>query len=312
MDFVDETPVLSELKDSALNYLGQKTGVDVNKIYDTTHKIVDAIPDVQTQTQEMYDPYGYNNQSYNYYGNTYGNQYSQYPQYSNYSTPSYNYSSNQYTIPTPTHTYDSSSFTSAMNNTYNQMQKQAEPEQKKQVSSNFDLFGKGMKSCGMDMKTYLNSLTGNKRDTIMKNIPKMLVMAANAKGGFSIDKSFKPLLEKFGHHSLIVPKGVTEFVKKMGVALPKISAIPSFAIANAKDKMKAIANANANKTSSSAGSNDLRVNTAKSSNQLSSTNNKSTNAIKPNSTGRLNLGRGNEVGGKKNRYADILAKLSKK
>ena len=65
MDFVDNSPVLKGFKDSALNYIGQKTGVDVNKIYDTTHQIMDALPTYNTEP----DPVEYFNQRQEYYKN---------------------------------------------------------------------------------------------------------------------------------------------------------------------------------------------------------------------------------------------------
>lgn len=332
MDFVDNNEVLKGFKDSALNYLGQKTGVDVNKIYDTTHQIMDALPTYNTepdpvdyfnQRQEYYK----NNPSSNQYGNTaydtYGNAYN----YNPYGNQNY---SNQYSYPTQptttnqTYSYNpygstssNSSFQNQMNNTYNQIQKQPlSAPQQQTVKKNFDLFANGLKSCGSDLRT---ALSMNK--TLMKNIPKMLMMGVNASTGkISIHKDFKPILEKFGHNSLIVPKTLKDLVSKLNIKLPtfnpssQITSIKAIA-APARTINSKQANGRLNLGSGEpggstavelAGENDLRVNTSKSSNQLHSTNNNAPTRIKPSSapaTGKS---------GKVSRYADILAKLAAK
>lgn len=342
MDFIDKNEVLKGFKDSALNYLGQKTGVDVNKIYDTTHQIMDALPTYNTepdpveyfnQRQEYYnrvDPMGRNNPSTNPYGNTaydtYGNAYAY--NYSNNNAYAYNnpygqtYSNqptttNQnYIIPTPygQTQNNQNSFQNQMNNTYNQIQKQPlSPPQQQTVKKNFDLFASGLKTCGSDLLTALNM---NK--TLMKNIPKMLMMGVNASTGkISIDKSFKPILERFGHNSLIVPKTLKDLVGKLNIKLPTFSPLtPKFSKNSIAKPLDNIATSNGNYVdpasrgrlymgkgeSELAGMNDLRVNTSKSSNQLSSTNNNSPTRAKPSSLP--------STGGKKSRYADILAKLA--
>lgn len=332
MDFVDNNEVLKGFKDSALNYLGQKTGVDVNKIYDTTHQIMDALPTYNTepdpvdyfnQRQEYYK----NNPSSNQYGNTaydtYGNayNYNAYNQYSqpynsnqwstqNYpSTTNQNYSYNPYGS---TSSNSNSSFQNQMNNTYNQIQKQPlSAPQQQTVKKNFDLFANGLKSCGSDLRT---ALSMNK--TLMKNIPKMLMMGVNASTGkISIHKDFKPILEKFGHHSTVVPKTLKDLVSKLNIKLPTFN--PASQITSIKAisaPAKTINSTNASKGRLNlgsgevelAGENNERVNTSKSSNQLHSTTNNAPTRIKPSSapaTGKS---------GKVSRYADILAKLAAK
>ena len=357
MDFVDNSPVLKGFKDSALNYIGQKTGVDVNKIYDTTHQIMDALPTYNTepdpveyfnQRQEYYknnpstngyNNYGtygtYGNTAYDTYGNAYNsNQYGQtynqnYPNYSNtygqnYSQPS---TTNQnYSYPSQNYN-QTGSFQNQLTSAYNQIQKQplTQPQQQT-VKKNFDLFANGLKSCGSDVMTALNM---NK--TLGKNIPKMLMMGVNpASGKISIDKSFKPILERFGHHSLLVPKTIKSVIEKLNIP---ISSLPSHNSLKdgVADIRKQVTNAVVGKTLNPAvtkaiatrgsgeselatgqgrlnlgrgkcGNNVERVNTIKSSNQLSSTNNNSPNKIKPSSLPST---------GKKSRYADILAKLTK-
>ena len=339
MDFVDNNEVLKGFKDSALNYLGQKTGVDVNKIYDTTHQIMDALPTYNTepdpvdyfnQRQEYYK----NNPSSNQYGNTaydtYGNAYnynaynnSNYPntysQYSQPATTNQNYSYNPYGS-------TNSSFLNQMNNTYNQIQKQPlSAPQQQTVKKNFDLFANGLKSCGSDLRT---ALSMNK--TLMKNIPKMLMMGVNASTGkISIHKDFKPILEKFGHHSIVVPKSLKDLVTKLNIKLPtfnpasqklqvlKTIAAPAKTI-NSTNSAKGRLNLGRGEVEL-AGENDLRVNTAKSSNQLSSTTNNAPTRVKPSSApaGAGAGAKGSRAdlkgkSGKVSRYADILAKLASK
>lgn len=339
MDFVDNNEVLKGFKDSALNYLGQKTGVDVNKIYDTTHQIMDALPTYNTepdpvdyfnQRQEYYknNPSTYGNTAYDTYGNPYGstaaynynaynnsnysNNYPNYPYGSTASQPTttnQNYSYNPYGN-TPSNS--NSSFQNQMNNTYNQIQKQPlSAPQQQTVKKNFDLFANGLKSCGSDLRT---ALSMNK--TLMKNIPKMLMMGVNASTGkISIHKDFKPILEKFGHNSLIVPKTLKDLVNKLNIKLPtfnpssqKLQVIKAIS-APVKTINSKPGSGRLNLGSGEvelAGENNERVNTAKSSNQLSSTNNNAPTRIKPSSapaTGKS---------GKVSRYADILAKLAAK
>lgn len=335
MDFVDNNEVLKGFKDSALNYLGQKTGVDVNKIYDTTHQIMDALPTYNTepdpvdyfnQRQEYYknnpsstyNQYGqYGNTAYDTYGNAYNynaynnqNYSNNYPNYSNYSQPT---TTNQnYSYNTPSN----QSFQNQMNNTYNQIQKQPlSAPQQQTVKKNFDLFASGLKSCGSDVITALN-----RNKTLMRNIPKMLMMGVNASTGkISIHKDFKPILEKFGHNSLIVPKTLKDLVTKLNIKLPTFNPLSQITSIKAIAAPARTINSKPGSVSSKgrlnlgrgevelAGENNLRVNTAKSSNQLSSTNNNAPTRAKPASepaTGKCGKS------GKVSRYADILAKLA--
>ena len=333
MDFVENNEVLKNLKDSALDYVGNKTGIDVKNIYDTTHKVMDAIPQFDTsqpidevayfnQRQQMYGqnpassysyPYDYNS-SYSY---PYNNSSYSYPTQNNNYANAYAYSNSNYTYPTQSN--NNSSFTSQLNNTYQQIQKQplSEP-QKQQVKSNFDLFSSGLKSCGEDIRTAMS-----RNQTIMKNIPKMLMMGMTAKGNLSVHKSFKPILEKFGHHSLIVPKTIKSMLDKLNIPVEKFRKNPvdigiSKTMPNDVKKLVSQASSNGNgRLHLGSGTNEIggRLNLGRGPNEtghsniartstmktnLSSTNNTTNNQIKPNSAG------------KRSRYADILAKLAKK
>lgn len=348
MDFVDNSPVLKGFKDSALNYIGQKTGVDVNKIYDTTHQIMDSLPTYNTEPDQV-DYFTqrqqyYNSNNYNTYGNTapavaydtYGNAYNSNQTYQNYNQP-YN-STNQpqttrqnYTVPQNQYGNQTGSFQNQLSNTYNQIQNQPlSPPQKQTVKRNFNLFANGLKSCGSDIMTALNM---NK--TLAKNIPKMLMMGVNpASGKISIDKSFKPILERFGHHSLLVPKTIKSVIEKLNIPISSLpshnelkttlrdalkrqatNAMPNRNIANTigkGDSELATGNGSRGRLNlgrGKCGDNNERVYTAKSSNQLSSTNNNSPNRIKPSSL--PSTGVKSNLSGKKSRYADILAKLTK-
>ena len=336
MDFVENNEVLKNLKDSALDYVGNKTGIDMKNIYDTTHKVMDAIPQFDTsqpidevayfnQRQQMYGQnpvsYDYNSSySYPYNNSSYNSSYS-YPAQNN----NYAYNNSSYNYPTPSN--NNSSFTSQLNNTYQQIQKQplSEP-QKQQVKANFDLFSSGLKSCGEDIRTALS-----RNQTIMKNIPKMLMMGMTAKGNLSVHKSFKPILEKFGHHSLIVPKTIKSMLEKMNIPIDRFRKNPvdigmtRNIPADMKKLVSQASNANG-RLHLGSGPNEIggRLNLGRGPNEpilsdrlnetghnnvartstmktnLSSTNNTTNNQIKPNSAG------------KKSRYADILAKLAKK
>ena len=230
MDFIDNNEVTKSLKDSALNYLGQKTGVDMNKIYDTAHKVIDVIPDVQETNP---DPYNYNQypNSYNYnsnytypYSNTtgYNNAYNYTPGYNTTSTYNYtpattnytnttgynNATANAYNYTPSTPSQNNSSLQNQFTNTYNQIMKQPlTAPQKQTVQSNFNRFSMGLKSCGMvDVNRFL------KNKTFMRNIPKMLMMAS---GSRSVSKDFLPVLQKFGIKTLPMPKTLIPMIDKL-------------------------------------------------------------------------------------------------
>jgi hypothetical protein len=188
----------------------------MNKIYDTAHKVIDVIPDVQETNP---DPYNYNqypyNSNYTYpynssYTNTtgYNNAYNYTPGY-NTTTPTYNYttpttSTYNYTQPSQTNSSLQNQFT----NTYNQIMKQPlTTPQKQTVQSNYNKFSMGLKSCGMvDVNRFL------KNKTFMRNIPKMLMMASGSK---SVSKDFLPVLQKFGIKTLPMPKTLLPMIDKL-------------------------------------------------------------------------------------------------
>jgi hypothetical protein len=292
MDFIDNNEVLKDFKDSALNYIGNKTGVDVNKIYDTTHQIMDALP-TYTVEQKQPDAMDYYNQRQQYMGNKYGNQYNYYDPYGSQQNYSKQSSQNVYPYQQPN---SQNSFQNQLTNTYNRLQNEAlSAPQKQQVKQNFDLFANGLKSCGMDLKTAFNM---NK--TLAKNIPKMLMMGINpGTGKISIHGSYKPILEKFGHHSLIVPKTIKDMMEKLKIDANQLMHNPGSVSTSSKGRL----NLGKGETEL-AGNNNERVNTSKSSNQLGSTNNNAPTQVKPSSlpsTGKC---------GKQSRYADILGKLA--
>lgn len=227
MDFIDNNEVTKSLKDSALNYLGQKTGVDMNKIYDTAHKVIDVIPDVQETNPDSYNstyPHNYNYNAYNSYSypyNTTGyNNYASTNGYNNaynYNTTGYNNAYNYNSTPTtssysstysPASNQNNSSLQNQFTNTYNQIIKQPlTAPQKAIVQSNFNKFSMGLKSCG---SVDITKLVKNK--TFMRNIPKMLMMAS---GSRSIPKDFLPILQKFGIKSLPMPKSLIPLIDKL-------------------------------------------------------------------------------------------------
>ena len=303
MDFIDNNEVLKGFKDSALDYIGNKTGVDVNKIYDTTHQIMDALPTytVDLNGNAQPDAMDYYNQRQQYMGNKYGNQYNYYDPYGNMHGNQNNYSNSN--ISQNTYPYQQpntqNSFQNQLTNTYSKLQKEPlSVPQKQQVKRNFDLFSKGLSSCGMDLKT-----TFNMNRTLAKNIPKMLMMGINpGTGKISIHGSFKPILEKFGHHSLIVPKTIKDMMEKLKIDANQLMHNPG-SIAKTIATNSQYSSSKGRGEIELAGNNNERVNTSKSSNQLGSTNNNAPTKVKPSSLPST---------GKQSRYADILAKLAAK
>lgn len=298
MDFIDNNEITKSLKDSALNYIGQKTGVDVNKIYDTAHKVIDVIPDVQETQPDPNEYYNYRQNQYGYTDQYYTNPSYTYtnPSYTNssynnqnYSYPqSYNYSN---TYPSNTSTYSQqpqqakpsytvgnttgqNSLQNQVNNTYNQIMKQplTQPQQAI-VKQNRDRFAFGLNSCGM---VDINKIMKNK--TFMRNIPKMLVMSSAG----SISSDFKPVLEKFGIKTLTIPKTMKSILDKI-MRNQGIPSGPNSAIA-------------APKLGKTVG--DPKVASVIASKVVEKTDE---------SKGRLNLGRGTPS--KSSKYQDILNKL---
>lgn len=292
MDFIDNNEVTKSLKDSALNYLGQKTGVDMNKIYDTAHKVIDVIPDVQENNPDPYNgtyPYNYNYNAYNSYTYPYNtpayNSYASTNGYNNaynYNTTGYNYTpttSSYSSTYTPASHQNNSSLQNQFTNTYNQIMKQPlTAPQKATVQSNFNKFSMGLKSCG---SVDVGKLVKNK--TFMRNIPKMLMMAS---GSRSIPKDFLPILQKFGLKTLPMPKTLLPIIDKLHGPLDK-SAVKIAAKSSEANGRLHLGRGDDGSAESS-------------SDQTSKTSN-----------GRLNLGRGDDSNksGKSNKYQDILNKL---
>lgn len=76
------------------------------------------------------------------------------------------------------------------------------PQYQPQVKTNYDLFSLG------------SELAGSNK-TILNNIPKLLMVSKSNRGGYVINKDFKPLLNKYGIKSMIIPKTLKEFIAKM-------------------------------------------------------------------------------------------------
>lgn len=320
MDFVDKSEVLKGFKDSALDYIGQKTGVDAHKIYDTAHQVVDALPEWSDTPDPNTDPVDYFNYRQKQYATTPSSQ--TYPNYQQgYYTQTYpNYQQGYYTqtnpnyqqgypqtqtVPNQPSRNSQNTVSNQLTNAYNQINKMPTTTgQRGRARANLSAISSGFKSCGEDINT---ALSRNK--TIMNNIPKLLMMGMNASGQLTIQKDFKPILDKFGLKTLTVPKAIKDMVSKYKIAI----APHTTALNEGKGPY--------------VGSNQARVQTTTGSNKLESTTNNGTNKVNPDkadghgrlnlgsgdeSKGRLNLGRGNEVGGKSSRYADIIAKLKHK
>ncbi len=328
MDVVDNSAVLKGLKDTALDFIDKKTGLNTHSIYDTVKNVTNQIPDfeVNTEPDPNTDPvayYNYRQQQFNknptqsyydgtnynqYYGNTTYN-----PYYTNsyYGSPSNYANTNTYTTYSQPSTNNQSqnSFMNQLTSTSEQLNKMPlNSNQQSRVRRNLTALSSGLKSAGQDVKTALKM---NK--TIMSNIPKLLMMGKTATGSLTIKSDFKPILEKFGLKTLTVPKAIKDMVAKFNINIPEHDVLSVAKTSKGK-----------------CGQNDLRVNTSTSNNALSSTNNNSTIKASMNKdpAGRVDLGRGTKKTGKgdelatgsvksstgsvkSSRYADIIAKLKK-
>lgn len=161
MDFIDNTPILKDLKDIGFDMIKEKTGVDPGVYYDTAKNVINKItPTKPKQQQQNYNPpqpkqpsYDYNQQLKNYYQNI---------------------------IQSP----------------------QLPQVYKPQVEQNYKAFSLGSELAG-----------GNQ--TIMRNLPKLLLISKSNRGGYTIKKDFKPLLDKFGIKTLALPKTLKDFIEKV-------------------------------------------------------------------------------------------------
>jgi len=163
MDFIDNTPILKDLKDVGFDMIKEKTGIDPNVYYDTAKNVINKItptkpkqPQPQKQQQTYNQPpqnYDYNQQLKNYYQNI---------------------------IQSP-----------SLPQVY-----------KPQVEQNYKAFSLGSELAG-----------GNQ--TIMRNLPKLLLISKSNRGGYTIKKDFKPLLNKFGIKTLALPKTLKDFIEKV-------------------------------------------------------------------------------------------------
>lgn len=171
MDFIDNTPILKDLKDVGFDMIKEKTGVDPNVYYDTAKNVINKItptkPKQRNDQQQLYKPTiqpqnQYYNQQQNYdYGQQLKNYY-------------------QDIVQSP----------------------MLPPVYKPQVEQNYKAFSLGSELAG-----------GNQ--TIMRNLPKLLLISKSSRGGYTIKKDFKPLLNKFGIKTLTLPKTLKDFIDKM-------------------------------------------------------------------------------------------------
>lgn len=303
MDIVDNSAVLKGLKDTALDYVGKKTGLDTHSIYDTVKNVTNQIPDFAIESDPNLDPVAYYN---------YKQQQQQYnvkrPQpVTYYGSPSNYATTNTYTTYSQpvTNNQSQNSFMNQLTSTSEQLNKMPlNSNQQSRVRRNLTALSSGLKSAGQDLKTALKM---NK--TIMSNIPKLLMMGKTATGSLTIKKDFKPILEKFGLKTLTVPKTIKDMIAKLNINIPEHDLVLT--------------------SRGKCGQNDLRVNTVPA--RIMSSNNASTNKVNANKepAGRVDLGRGSSKSGKgdelatgslksssagtskSSRYADIIAKLKK-
>jgi len=170
MDFIDNTPILKDLKDVGFDMIKEKTGVDPNVYYDTAKNVINKITPTKPKTNQPQPQ----------------NQYVQpQPKQPQPKQPSYDYNQQ-------------------LKNYYqNIMQSPSLPQvYKPQVEQNYKAFSLGSELAG-----------GNQ--TIMRNLPKLLLISKSNRGGYTIKKDFKPLLDKFGIKTLALPKTLKDFIEKV-------------------------------------------------------------------------------------------------
>lgn len=163
MDFIDNTPILKDLKDIGFDMIKEKTGVDPNVYYDTAKNVINKITPTKPKQQQTYNQ----------------------PQKQQPNQPNYDYNQQ-------------------LKNYYqNIIQSPSLPQvYKPQVEQNYKAFSLGSELAG-----------GNQ--TIMRNLPKLLLISKSNRGGYTIKKDFKPLLNKFGIKTLALPKTLKDFIEKV-------------------------------------------------------------------------------------------------
>lgn len=166
MDFIDNTPILKDLKDVGFDMIKEKTGIDPNVYYDTAKNVINKITPKYNQRSDQpkqrSDQQPKHNQPQNY----------------DYNQQLKNYYQNIIQSPNLPQVY------------------------KPQVEQNYKAFSLGSELAG-----------GNQ--TIMRNLPKLLLISKSNRGGYTIKKDFKPLLNKFGIKTLALPKTLKEFIEKV-------------------------------------------------------------------------------------------------
>lgn len=170
MDFIDNTPILKDLKDVGFDMIKEKTGVDPNVYYDTAKNVINKItpskPRVNTRQDQNYNKRNDQLQNYN---------------------PPLNYDYNQ-----------------QLKKYYQDIiQSPSLPQvYKPQVEQNYKAFSLGAELAG-----------GNQ--TIIRNLPKLLLISKSNRGGYTIKKIFQPLLGLFGIKTLTLPKTLKDFIDKV-------------------------------------------------------------------------------------------------
>lgn len=167
IDYIDQSPILSTVKDIGFDVLKEKTGVDANDYYNTARNVINMTPEDANKT------------AYKLMDTT--------------KNKVHDYITRDKSKP-----FD---YKQTLKDYYTDIVKSV-PQYEPQIKQNFDLFSSG------------SELAGN-NETIMRNIPKLLMLSKSSRGGFVIKKEFKPLLLKYGIKTLTVPKTLKEFAEKM-------------------------------------------------------------------------------------------------
>lgn len=169
IDYIDNSPLLSTVKDIGFDVIKEKTGVDPNVYYNTTRDVINMNKDnAKNLINKFTDTTKKNVHNYITRDKT--------------KQPKYDYKE-------------------ALKQYYNDIVETV-PQYKPQIKQNYDNFSLGAELAG-----------GNQ--TIIRNIPKLLVLSKSNRGGYTIKKEFLPVLNKFNIKTLTLPKTLKEFIDKV-------------------------------------------------------------------------------------------------
>lgn len=171
IDYIDNSPLLSTVKDIGFDMIKEKTGVDPTVYYNTTRDVINMDKNNANKLINKFTDTTKKN-VHNYITRDKTKQ------------PKYDYKE-------------------ALKQYYNDIVETV-PQYKPQVKQNYDTFSLGSELAG-----------GNQ--TILRNIPKLLLLSKSSRGGYTIKKEFLPVLKKFDIKTLTIPKTLKDFIDKVNI-----------------------------------------------------------------------------------------------